>query len=482
MKQIGAPASAILNVMFRSTSLFFAAMILGACVFDGSGISSGEGGGAPADLHHDGVAGERDFASVEAGRSEQGLLREDAGADARADVSGDLSGDYRQGDYRQGDLRHGDGGGDSVPADVTTRPDVGPWYSGWSFRKEISIHGAKVGGSASLKNFPLLIRFDTGLKDKVHGGPVVQADGGDILFTGADGTTQLDHEIEDYDAVKGALVAWVKIPNLALASDTTIYIYYGSTNLADQWNRTATWDEGGKNDFRGVWHLARAPQKSTSITTQDATSYGNDGRDPWGSFDLTNEVGGKIGKGFRSEKYEAVDVGKAASLDITGDVTISYWANFASGGGQQEYAAPVWRHDGSQSIRTYLVYYHYDQHWGFSTTYASDSQDYRDISFSKSHADGKWHHWTVVRSFNTPGGGGTISFYFDGKLINTGTFRAGLTQAKSTPTTHSYFGSLEGIFDEVRISAVARSPEWIKASHESQKDSKFVAAGPEEKL
>ncbi|GAH11312.1 unnamed protein product, partial [marine sediment metagenome] len=55
-----------------------------------------------------------------------------------------------------------------------------------------------------------------------------QADGDDILFAAADGTTKLDHEIESFDNVTGTLVAWVRIPTLSGSVDTDVYMYFGN--------------------------------------------------------------------------------------------------------------------------------------------------------------------------------------------------------------------------------------------------------------
>ncbi len=341
-----------------------------------------------------------------------------------------------------------------------------------------------VSGTGPLTSFPVLIRLqEKWLKTLGNGGQVAQSDGGDILFTNANGTTKIDHEIEGFDGTKGDLVAWVKIPSLSLTTDTTIYIYYGSSDPANQWNTTGTWDEGGKKAFRGVWHLATAPKKSSSTPTKDATSFGNDGTDLYGSFDATNEVPGKIGKGFRGKNDENVSAGNSASLDITGDLTISYWAKFDSKSPPLEWSTPVRRHDTGNAIRTYLIYFHYNDSWGLSTTYANDHESYRDERIAYGHADDHWHHLVVVRDFASSGSGGTISFYRDGASVNTATIPANLSAAVSTPSTNTIFGCVTGIFDEIRISATTRGPAWINASYTNQNASKaFLTLDSEENL
>jgi hypothetical protein len=73
------------------------------------------------------------------------------------------------------------------------------WYhSGgtWTNRKMIAIDHTKVAGTVALTNFPVLLSLrDDDLRNL--------ATGGDILFTAADGTTKLAHELESYDPKTG---------------------------------------------------------------------------------------------------------------------------------------------------------------------------------------------------------------------------------------------------------------------------------------
>ena len=128
------------------------------------------------------------------------------------------------------------------------------WYSfSWSFRKTITLNGGLV--PAAQANFPVLVSFtDAQL------GAGAQASGNDILFTAADGTTKLDHQIESYTSPAGKLVAWVRVPALASPANTAILIYYGNAAAANQQNPTGVWDAS----FRGVWHLHADLLDSTS--------------------------------------------------------------------------------------------------------------------------------------------------------------------------------------------------------------------------
>ena len=135
------------------------------------------------------------------------------------------------------------------------------WYgANWLYRKAITIDATQV--DADLTNFPVLIDItDTDLASGA------QTDGDDILFTGDDGTTKLDHEIEYYANISETLVAWVEVPFLDSGTDTTLYMYYGNTGAASQEDVAGTWN--GSN-YVMVQHL-----EETGGIHNDSTSNAN---------------------------------------------------------------------------------------------------------------------------------------------------------------------------------------------------------------
>ena len=124
-----------------------------------------------------------------------------------------------------------------------------------SKRKKIVIDETLVAGTSNFTNFPVLVSVtDNDLRSTASGGNVQQTDGLEILFTGSDGTTKLDHEIESYTASSGALVAWVEVPTLDYDDDTELYIYYNiDAGSLDEQDVTGTWN----SDYLGVWPYER---------------------------------------------------------------------------------------------------------------------------------------------------------------------------------------------------------------------------------
>ncbi|HEY7338162.1 MAG TPA: DUF2341 domain-containing protein, partial [Bryobacteraceae bacterium] len=139
------------------------------------------------------------------------------------------------------------------------------WYnSSWTRRKQITIDHTKVSGSSSLSGFPALISLasDSNLAS------AAQQNGNDILFTAADGTTKLSHEIEQYTYTTGQLAAWVQIPSLSNSSDTVVFMYYGNGSAGSQQNALGVWDA----NYQLVYHLA---DNAANTTVTDAANQLN---------------------------------------------------------------------------------------------------------------------------------------------------------------------------------------------------------------
>src|SRR3989344_3606321 len=157
------------------------------------------------------------------------------------------------------------------------------WYNqSWGFRKKITIDNTKVSGSADHTNFPILI--NSTIPELAS---LAQSDGDDILFTSADGSTKLDHEIESYTSASGKLIAWVEIPTLDYDNDTVIYMYYGNAVATTQENETGTWAGG---NYVYVHHLEEGDSTTTDFY-DDSTTNDLDGTLTDADADTTSVTG-----------------------------------------------------------------------------------------------------------------------------------------------------------------------------------------------
>lgn len=212
------------------------------------------------------------------------------------------------------------------------------WFDpGYAFKKMITIDHTKVAGGADLTNFPVLIRFtDPNLIAQSQPGNIcgsgngcVQSDNGyDIIFTDANQTTKLDHEIEKYFKATGQIIMWVRVPVISASKDTVIYMYYDNPALASgptQENVSGVWS----NNYAGVWHLKENPGGSAPQMT-DSTSSPNSGTS-FGGMTSSNQVTGKIdgSLNFLSSSLQYIDMGTDPTnhkFDFgTGDFSLDAW-------------------------------------------------------------------------------------------------------------------------------------------------------------
>ena len=82
--------------------------------------------------------------------------------------------------------------------------------AGYEHRELIILNSSQISGSVNHVNFPVMIEFtDAKLKSTSNGGGVTNLSGFDIIFTQSDGSTFLDHELQNYDLGN----AFPEVPN-----------------------------------------------------------------------------------------------------------------------------------------------------------------------------------------------------------------------------------------------------------------------------
>jgi predicted acyltransferase (DUF342 family) len=318
------------------------------------------------------------------------------------------------------------------------------WDTNWTKCRNITIANT---GTTTLSNFPAYIdlAYDSDMQSNYY----------DIRFINtscANGGFELDFEIETYTASSADV--WVEIDNLP-AAGTTIAVYYGNASATSGENINGTW----VSSHKGVWHLS----ENTSATNQDSTSNSNNGT-PQNSPASTS---GKIGKALDFDVGDKthIDLGTDNSLDLsTGnspDWTISLWVKPFSDFGDNEYPAMY-------------VYGDYGASVGLSSRYGPDDgriehwrNDANALYNNTNLNINAWNHVVVTRDNST------TTFYLNGNANgsddsvninqdNSGSFIGGWTDYEN--------GDLKGLIDEVRVSNVVRTPDWIKQSYDLIQD------------
>ncbi len=347
-----------------------------------------------------------------------------------------------------------------------------PWYnSAWAYRTRITIDRTKVASSTGtlLANFPVLISTTSAMfKDTSNSGHVGQADGGDIVFTSADGITKLDHEIESYTPASGNLITWVEVPSVATTTNTDIYMYYGNASVANQWNASGTWD----SNYKGVWHLSDAGNS----TSTDSTSNGNNGTNNGVTATSSGQING--GSYFNGAGYINIPSNSNLNAGNSGTtLTVSAWVNPTTAGTDQTIASK-WDYNTQAS-------------WGFQTGAggeggASNLQTYipstvTDIGDKKvwttdnGLSSGSWQYVLFVYDGSQTGNTNRVKIYINGNLkseASGGTVPSSASGGSASVKIGKFGGNLtryfSGSIDEVHISSVARSADWIKTEYNNQ--------------
>jgi outer membrane protein assembly factor BamB len=335
---------------------------------------------------------------------------------------------------------------------ATTQPIQGwltwmPAYGGWPYRKAITIDHTQV--TAALTYFPVLISLTTDADLQTY----AQVSGNDIFFTAADGTTKLNHEIETYTSSTGQLVAWVQVPSLSNTTDTVIYMYYGNGSAANQQNAGGVWD----TNFKGVWHLPNG----TTLTASDSTSNANNGT----KQNAPTAVAGQIDGGASLNGTNQY-ISTTTSFANPQDFTVSAWFETSTASGRKIVGFETSRTGTTSTNYDRQIYMGTDGHIYFGW-YSGVTNT---IASTNALNDGLWHH-----AVGTHTSGNVGALYIDGVLQGTGSnaaqsftgyWRIGSYKLSGwTPASDGYF---TGQIDEVRVSNIARSGDWVTTEYNNQ--------------
>ncbi|HKP59101.1 MAG TPA: LamG domain-containing protein [Polyangiales bacterium] len=311
---------------------------------------------------------------------------------------------------------------------------------GW--QRRLTIDGAQV--TAALTDFPVLVVLtDSQLA------ATAAASGEDIYFTADDGTTLLDFELERYTSASGALVAWVRLPNLSAGTDTAFHLGYddGKSNRS---NAAGVWA-----GYHNVWHLGEDPSGgASSIKDSTQRAHGT----PQGSMNASARMPGIAGDGLA---FDGTDDQIAFNNDITGNgpSTLSGWVFQATDNG--DYGSAVISIGNGTTGQARFLLSSADSDRVKGGFYGND-----DLSTSVLTI-GQWSF--VAWTSDTDGtrvfvnGVSVLGPASHSNVNTTG------TNGRIGNTTFTYEYFLTGRLDEVRIATAARSSAWIAAEYANQR-------------
>ncbi len=320
----------------------------------------------------------------------------------------------------------------------------------FEFRKNITIDASKV--AANLNGFPVMIEL---YKDPDLWG-VRQVSGNDILFADIDGN-KLPHEIELFDQNQSHLIAWVKA-DLAGSTNTVISMYFGSKTASNQQNPSGVWD----SNYDAVWHLSEDP---TEGLIYDSTLNNHDGT-PAGAMTSSDQVNGQIDGSLDFDgNDDHITIGQVTSNSWTA-ITVEAWIRMEDTGDDRVLA----KEEGTGSGPYIFILGKSGSNLKCRLTTDGTGGGYTELQPSGGLIVGKWQHIAFTWSSITT----AFKGFIDGANIAT-LYRDGDSILNSVENViiadMSYFArQFRGIIDEVRISRVARSNEWISTQYNNQYD------------
>ncbi len=302
--------------------------------------------------------------------------------------------------------------------------------TGWKYRRPITIDNTSIAETHT--NIPIMWYATSGNMNFSK----AKSDGSDILFF--DGNyNKLYYESVTWDSSAQTGIFYFRENSIPASSSTTAWVYYG--------NPSATWDTTyasspavWSNQYTGVWHLEQAtgPYLDSSVYNNPLTVTGS-----------PTSTTGYIGKGlyFNNGANYLTAIGAQYA---TNRWTVEHILNIPDNGDSPIISLT----DGGTSFielstdsgglpRIYLRAIG-GVGAGFTTYFPPVN------TFAKSDMT---YDSATVRYYN-----------------NSGTLESSLASTFNNPTTlyvgyQSLYGYLYGIIDEVRISNVTRTDNWIKA-------------------
>lgn len=205
-------------------------------------------------------------------------------------------------------------------------------------------------------------------------------------------------------------------------------------------------------NYVGIWHLS---DNAASTTVLDSTSNGNVGTNQANTNTkaTTGEIAGALNYNGLSDY---TSVAGSSSLDISTNMTVSAWIKGSNNSTEQSIFggyAPVSPWSG----------YGFELYYG-ALRFWSSAQGSWVGSTSSSYADGNWHYVVVVDN------GSSAAFYKDGVADGTPTVQnpGAYTGSRAIGGRADGAQSFNGTLEEVRVSNVVRSSDWISAEYSNQ--------------
>ena len=314
-------------------------------------------------------------------------------------------------------------------------------YPGWQHSGSVYLittpDGANLRASASVKDFPVVVRLHRDFFDFSQAGPK----GEDIRFSTSEGKP-LPYQIEQWDAAKGTACIWVRIPTIKGNSRQEIKLHWGNPDAASESDGKAVFNQS--NGYLSVWHMEEPVRDDVGTLVSEDVG--------------TAPTAGVIGQARHFPGGKGI---------FCGDKIAGYPAGSAS------HSSEAWFRP-EKPNSTVLAWGNEQAQGKVVMQYRSPPHVSMDCYFSGANVKGETtiplNQWAqVVHTCQK----GDSRIYVNGTLDGVRTESASPLSIRRP--ARMWIGgwynryNFVGDIDEVRISRVVRSADWVRLQYENQK-------------
>jgi hypothetical protein len=305
--------------------------------------------------------------------------------------------------------------------------------------------GANLPADATVEQFPTLVRLHRDYFDFAQAKP----QGEDLRFSSSRGEP-LAFQIEEWDAAQGVASVWVRVPQITGNSRQEIKLHWGNPQATSASDGKAVFNE--TNGYLAVWHMNDPVRDDTGTITSTDTG--------------TTSTQGVIGpaRHFADRK------------GVLGGEKITSLPTAASDNSTEVWFRP-------ERPNTTLFGWGNEQGQGkVVMQFRSPPHIRMDCYFSRGSVAGtnriRLGDWThVVHTYRD----GESTLYVNGVRDAINTKDGGPLNIRNPARLYlgGWYNNYDfvGDLDEVRVSNVVRSPEWVKLQYENQKPNQSLV-GP----
>lgn len=335
-----------------------------------------------------------------------------------------------------------------------TAPSIPDDWWDPAFRTRVRIDIDNSGWSSSLSNFPVALRLSGGAYDSSKAG----SNGRALRFVDDDHETELAYEIERGATLEDSTI-WVRIPEIQGDPSTeSFWLYYDNDDATPGEQVPLVWSNG----YVAVYHL--------NGNLDDSTAFAHDGT----TVGAVPSAGQTVGGYELDLTSTPIDVGTSTDLAniFDGGATVSGWMNPADFGpsGFPRLLDKSLDTTGGSGWALQLIdatagvgYLHFEH--GYSSAYGQWRTTSTPVSTNV------WQSFAL--SYDSTDQSTPPNIYHDGAAVAFDELQAPLGTQPDDVSLPLYIGErsgaadrgYDGNLDEIRISNVIRTADWLAAEH-----------------